>query len=71
MELSKGGSPFDWFFLAMAHRKLGNRDEARKRYDQAMAWLAKNAPASTDPLHADELRSFRREAEEVLELKAK
>jgi tetratricopeptide (TPR) repeat protein len=29
MELRHGGDSFDWFFLAMAHWQLGNKDEAR------------------------------------------
>ena len=28
--------------LAMAHCQLGDEDEARKWYDQALAWRAKN-----------------------------
>ena len=63
MELRKGGDSFDWFFLAMAHRQLGREEDARKWYDRAVRWMEKNAP--TD----DELRRFRAEAEEVLELK--
>ena len=34
MELRKGGDSLDWFFLAMAHWQLGDKDEARKWYDQ-------------------------------------
>ena len=29
----------NWFFLAMAHGQLGQKDEARKWYDQAAQWL--------------------------------
>ena len=36
-ELRNGGDSFDWFFLAMAHWQLGEKDEARKWYDQAVA----------------------------------
>ena len=70
--LRKGGHASDWLFLAMAHHKLGNRDEARKWYDRAVGWLAKNEAAlATDKVEAEELRRFRREAEDVLELKKK
>jgi tetratricopeptide (TPR) repeat protein len=70
MELRKDGDAFDWFFLAMAHRKLGHGDEARKWYDRALHWLEQNREAlEKDSQHAEELRRFRREAEEVLELK--
>jgi tetratricopeptide (TPR) repeat protein len=72
MQLSKGGDAFDFFFLAMAHRKLGNHDVARKRYDQALEWLEKNKLAlAKDTTQAEELRRFRSEAEDVLELKKK
>jgi tetratricopeptide (TPR) repeat protein len=55
MNLRGGGDPFDWFFLAMAHWQLGAKDEARRRYDQAVDWADKN-PGD------DELRRFREEA---------
>jgi tetratricopeptide (TPR) repeat protein len=72
INLQAGGDAFDWFFLAMAHCKLGNRGEARKRYDQAVEWLEKNGPMlTTNPQWADELRRFRAEAEETLGLKKK
>ena len=39
MELGRGGNCFDWFFLAMAHWRLGQRDEARTWYDKAVAGM--------------------------------
>jgi tetratricopeptide (TPR) repeat protein len=67
-----GGNAYDWLFLAMAHRKLGNGEEARKAYDRAVRWLEENkAQLDKDKERADELRQFRLEAEEVLELKKK
>jgi serine/threonine protein kinase/tetratricopeptide (TPR) repeat protein len=72
MEFRAGGDAFDWLFLAMAYEKLGKRDEARKRYDQAVEWLEKNGPMlANSPQEADELRRFRAEAEETLGLKKK
>src|SRR5262249_7178370 len=65
MELSKGGNSFDWFFLAMAHWQLGGKDKAREWYDKAVAWMAKNQPNN------EELRRFRVEAAELLELDEK
>jgi uncharacterized protein HemY len=60
MELSKGGDSFDWFFLAMAHWRLGEKDKARAWYDRAVQWTDKNQPAN------EELRRFRAEAAELL-----
>jgi tetratricopeptide (TPR) repeat protein/serine/threonine protein kinase len=58
-----GGDAAHWFFLAMAHWKLNNKDEARKRYEQAVGWMRKHAP--TD----EELRRLRAEAAELLAVK--
>src|SRR5439155_17525669 len=41
MALRKGGDSADWFFLAMAHWQLGEKDEARNWYDQAVEWMDK------------------------------
>jgi serine/threonine protein kinase/Tfp pilus assembly protein PilF len=60
MELRDGGDAFDWFFLAMAHWHLGDKDEARKWFDKAVAWAEKNAKDD------EELHRFRREAEQLL-----
>jgi tetratricopeptide (TPR) repeat protein len=65
MELRNGGDSFDWFFVAMSHWQLAARDEARKWYEKAIDWMDRNAKDN------DELRRFRREAEELLEIKQK
>ena len=44
MELRKGGDSNDWFFLAMAHWQLGEKDKAREWYDRAVQWMDKNQP---------------------------
>jgi eukaryotic-like serine/threonine-protein kinase len=62
MELTSGGSPGDWFFLAMAHWQKGDKDKARLWYDKAVQWMEKNK--SQD----DELRGFRGEAAALLGL---
>ena len=64
-ELSHGGDSFDWFFLAMGHWKLDQKEQARKWYDQAVQWMEKNAP-----LH-EELLRFRAEAAALLAIKSK
>jgi tetratricopeptide (TPR) repeat protein/serine/threonine protein kinase len=56
---------FNAFFLAMAHWRSGNKDEARRWYDRAVGWMDKNQPKN------DELRRFRAEASELLELTEK
>ena len=60
IELTSGGSPGDWFFLAMADWQKGDKDKARSWYDKAAQWMEKNK--SQD----DELRRFRAEAATVL-----
>jgi tetratricopeptide (TPR) repeat protein len=62
MELRGGGDAWDWFFLAMAHWQLGNKDEARKWYDQGVQWMEKNKPED------EELRRFREEAAKLLKV---
>jgi tetratricopeptide (TPR) repeat protein len=71
MDLRQGGDAVDWLFLAMAYRQLDNREEARKWFDRAVQSLEKNSTLAKDPAHAEELRRFRSEAEDVLELKKK
>jgi len=65
MQLRQGGDSNDWFFLAMAHWQLGAQDEARKWYDQAVEWMAKNKSQDA------ELKRFRDEAAELLGVKVK
>ena len=60
IQLRKGGSSHDFFFLAMAHWQLGNKDQARKWYDQAVEWMDRDQPRN------EELQRFRKEAEELL-----
>jgi tetratricopeptide (TPR) repeat protein len=67
IDLAGGGTPFDWFFLAMAHQELGQRAEARKWYDRAVAWTEANKERlAKDKLTGEELRRFRAEAEALL-----
>jgi tetratricopeptide (TPR) repeat protein len=57
---------FDLFFLAMAHHRLGHRDEARACYDRAVRWLSEHKGLSEQ--YEKELAAFRAEAETVLGL---
>jgi tetratricopeptide (TPR) repeat protein len=63
IELRNGGDSFDWFFLSMAHRHLGDKKEARKWYDRAIEWMEKNKPKNEELVH------FRAEAEKLLGVK--
>ena len=63
MELGKGGIAHDWFFLAMAHWKLDQKEQARTWYEQAVRWREKNAPQDED------LSRFRTEGAELLGVK--
>ena len=60
-----GGDSWHWFFLAMAHWQLGEKGKAREWYDRAVEWMDKYQPKH------EELRRFRAEASELLELKVK
>ena len=51
------GNPF---FLAMAHWRLGNKDEAQSWYDKGVGWMDKHGSTS------DTLIRFRSEAAELL-----
>jgi eukaryotic-like serine/threonine-protein kinase len=57
-----GGEGIDYLFLAMTRWHQGQGPEARQRFDQAMAWIAKTK--SADP----ELRRFHTEAATLMSL---
>ena len=57
---STGGNSFDWFYLAMAHYRLGQYDEVHPCYDKAVAWRLKHAANNK------ELLRLQSEAEELL-----
>jgi serine/threonine protein kinase/tetratricopeptide (TPR) repeat protein len=56
MKLRNGGDSYDWFFLAVAHARLGRIDEAKRWYEKGVAGIA-SAPG--DPA---ELEGFRAQA---------
>jgi superkiller protein 3 len=60
MELQSGGNAYDWLFLAMAHARLGELEEANDYFDRSVAWMEEKRPADA------ELVRFRAETEAVL-----
>jgi serine/threonine protein kinase/tetratricopeptide (TPR) repeat protein len=60
VELTRGGSPHDWLFLAMAHWRKGDRAEARTWYEKAVAWFDRHHPDD------EELTRFRAEADALI-----
>ena len=73
MPLRRGGDAFDWFFLAMSHWQLGNKDDARRWYDRGAREVQQ--PPGDKParpwgeVQANELRAFRAEAAALLGVK--
>jgi serine/threonine protein kinase/tetratricopeptide (TPR) repeat protein len=65
MDLDFGGDAFRWFFVAMAHEKLGRHEEAQEWYERATAWMEDHAPGHR------ELLDFHAEAAEALGLEKK
>jgi tetratricopeptide (TPR) repeat protein len=59
-QFGEGGTSFDFFFLAMAHRQAGAKEQARHWYEQAVQWMVKNRPQD------EQLREFRAEASALL-----
>ena len=62
MALRQGGDAFDWLILAMAHWKLGHKEDAHKWYHQALSWMDKNKSSN------EKLNRFRAEARALFEL---
>jgi len=54
---------FNTFFLAMIYWRFGEKEQARKMYYKAVAWMKQNLP------HDQELRRFRAEAALLLDIK--
>jgi tetratricopeptide (TPR) repeat protein len=59
-ELGNGGDA-SWFFLAMARWQLGDKEQARRWYGEAVAWMDKEKPPQDE-----ELKRFRAEAAGLL-----
>jgi tetratricopeptide (TPR) repeat protein len=65
MALRKGGDAYDWFFLAMAHWKLDDKDEAARWYKLAVEWMERKKATSAM------MRQVRAEAAELLAVENK
>jgi tetratricopeptide (TPR) repeat protein len=63
MAMTEGGNGWDWFYLAMAHRQLGNKARALGYYDRANAWLEAQ-PANAH--YVPKVRRIRDEAAALL-----
>jgi tetratricopeptide (TPR) repeat protein len=61
----KGGDPWQWFWLAMAHARLGHPEEARKWYHRAVAWVDRQDPRAAN---TQEARRFQAEAAALLQI---
>jgi tetratricopeptide (TPR) repeat protein len=55
-EIRSGGDSAEWFFLALAHWQLGEKQQARAWYDRAIRWMNENQPRD------EKLRRWRAEA---------
>jgi hypothetical protein len=60
-ELGSAGDSNEWFLLAMAHWRLGNKGEARRWYDKAVAWMEDRSHYIEEDMYR-----FRAEAGQVL-----
>jgi tetratricopeptide (TPR) repeat protein len=65
VKLRKGGDSIDWFFLAMAQAKLGDRDKASEYYSRGVRWMEENRPQDRA------LRRYRAKVERLLDLPEK
>ena len=59
-----GGDSYNWFFLAMAHWQLGEKETARQDFARAVQWMDSNLP------NGKELARFRAEAARLLGVEA-
>ena len=69
-KLRNGDDSLEWFYLAMIHWRLGEEEQARKWYDQALQRVEENDPDSNELKHIrNELKNIRAEAAELLNIK--
>jgi tetratricopeptide (TPR) repeat protein len=72
-EKAETSPAFTWFFLAMAHQRLGHREQARREFDKAAQWtdkaIGKRDSGAGPRLNWDReiaLKLFRAEAAQLL-----
>ncbi len=67
MQLTNGGDAGGWFFLAMAHWQLGDKEKAREWHDRAVKWMDDNRQnLEKSKATAEEFGRCRAEAAELL-----
>ena len=59
--LRDGGDPYDWIFLALARRRLGETDRARALFERSGAWIAGRTTPDPDLIRfeAEAAETFR------------
>src|SRR5262245_33017211 len=65
VRLGNGGTPRDWLYLALAHERMGEREEARRWYERACAEQERDAAGG------EELKQLRAEAAALFAAPAK
>jgi serine/threonine protein kinase/tetratricopeptide (TPR) repeat protein len=65
IKLRTGGNSLDWFYLAVAHHQLGDKDKAGECYRRGVRWMEENRPDD------EGLRRFRAKVEQLLGLPEK
>ncbi len=69
IDLRKGGDAFDYWFLAMSHWRLGNKDEGRAWYARGVAWVLQHRAILDQDKRGDEdLKRFRAEADKTFQV---
>jgi hypothetical protein len=52
MGLSRGGDPYDWFFLAIIEHERGHAGQAARWFDRSVAWMKQEKSRDVDMLQA-------------------
>ena len=49
LALIKSGDPSSWFLMSLAHWQRGEKDEARRRFDQGAMWMREREVKNPTP----------------------